>query len=148
MSNKTLYGYKIASRSTRFFASLIECIVIIAILTLITRGQYLTMTTKTPVVIDLVFLVIDGLLFGAICYPFLTGNIGHRIFGLKVISTETGKDCNAAEKGAIRECLKNVLGLLIIPLFWIFFDSKNQTLHDKISKTVVVKKHKKRYINQ
>ncbi len=141
MSNKTLYGYEIASRSRRLFATLTESVILIIILSIITRGKALSMTTNP--VIDIILTIIDGLLFGAICYPFLTGNIGHRIFGLKVISTETGEDCDTAEKGAIRECLKNFLSLSIIPLFWIFFNSKNQTLHDKISKTIVVKRRKK-----
>ena len=52
-------------------------------------------------------------------YPIFTGNLGHRIFNIKVISEETGEDYKAPEKVAIREGLKHVLGFLLIPSIWI-----------------------------
>ncbi len=73
--------------------------------------------------------------------PCLVGNLGHKIFKLKVISAEDGSDWNAAGKGAFREGIKSALSILLeIPGLWIFFDDDNQTLHDKIAKTYVVKK--------
>ena len=85
------------------------------------------------------YSAIAGLIVGAIFYPIFTGNLGHKIFGLKVISSETGEDYKKSTEGAIRELLKQVLGYLIIPVIWILWDEKNQNLYDKLTKTYVVK---------
>ena len=90
--------------------------------------------------IDVVYSVVYGIVVGAIFYPLFSGNLGYRIFNLKVISAETGEDFNKAENGAIRECLKSVLSYLIIPIIWILWDENNQNLYDKLTKTLVVYK--------
>ncbi|WP_299668281.1 RDD family protein [uncultured Polaribacter sp.] len=91
--------------------------------------------------LDIVYSLAAGLVIGAIFYPIFIGNLGHRIFNLKVISSENGEDYKKPEKGAIREGLKHVLGILIIPSIWILWDKKNQNLYDKITKTLVVEKN-------
>jgi uncharacterized RDD family membrane protein YckC len=90
--------------------------------------------------IEIVYSAIYGIITGGIFYPLFTGNLGHKIFNLKVISAETGEDFNKAENGAIRECLKSVLSYLIIPIIWILWDENNQNLYDKLTKTLVVYK--------
>ena len=91
---------------------------------------------------DVAHSAIAGIVVGAIFYPMFIGNLGHKIFNLKVISSETGADYSRAEKGAMRECLKYVLAYLIIPIIWILWDEKNQNLYDKLTKTLVVEKNK------
>ena len=82
--------------------------------------------------------IVSSVILGAICYPYLKGNIGHNLFKLKVISSETGEDYSKSSQGAFRELLKATLGILIIPSIWILWDDKNQNLYDKFTKTYVV----------
>jgi uncharacterized RDD family membrane protein YckC len=84
--------------------------------------------------------VILSAIAGAICYPLLSGHIGHRIMGLKVISAENGRDINKATEGALREAIKSALGNLLIPLIWLLWDDHRQNLYDKVVKTLVVKR--------
>lgn len=143
MNEIQTHGYQLASKGKRLIASLTEGIIFI----LITLGIYLILGKSISEYwnsdfefIDIVFSAITGLIVGAIFYPMFIGNLGHRIFNLKVISAETGEDYKKPEKGAIRECLKYVLSYLIIPIIWILWDEKNQNLYDKITKTLVVEK--------
>lgn len=144
MNDTKTHGYKLATKGKRFIASLIEGILFI----LLTMGFYLILGKSISEywnsdldLIDIVFSAIAGLIVGAIFYPIFIGNLGHRIFNLKVISEETGEDYKKPESGAIRECLKYVLSYLIIPIIWILWDKKNQNLYDKLTKTLVVEKN-------
>jgi uncharacterized RDD family membrane protein YckC len=78
--------------------------------------------------------------FGAFFYSLWSGNLGHKILGLKVISAVDGSDEKKATIGASREILKTILGIVIIPSIWLLWDPKNQNLYDKITRTLVVKK--------
>jgi len=138
-----MFNYQLASKGKRFLASLVEGV----ILSTATIGLYLILGYSIEEYLnedfqlsDILYSAISGLLAGAIFYPIFTGNLGHRIFNLKVISAETGADFDRAENGAIRELLKYVLGYLLIPVIWILWDDKNQNLYDKLTKTVVVEK--------
>ena len=144
MNKKTTHGYKLASKGKRLIATLTEGIIFGIIL----LGIYLIMGKSISdywssdfELIEIVYSGITGLIVGAICYPIFIGNLGHRIFNLKVVSEETGEDYKKPESGAIRECLKYVLSYLIIPIIWILWDEKNQNLYDKITKTLVVEKN-------
>ena len=144
MNEKKIHGYILASKWDRFIASLVEGI----LFTLLLLGGFLLFGKSIPeywnsdlTLMDVVYSAISGLIVGAIFYPLFVGNLGHKIFNLKVISEETGKDYKKAEKGAIRECLKYVLSFLFIPIIWILWDKKNQNLYDKFTKTLVVKKY-------
>jgi uncharacterized RDD family membrane protein YckC len=90
--------------------------------------------------LDVIYSLLTGLAIGAVFYPLFTGNLGHRIFNLKVISAATGKDFKKPLRGAAREGLKYVLGYVFIPIIWLLWDDKNQNLYDKITKILVVKK--------
>ncbi|MBC8754488.1 RDD family protein [Kordia sp. YSTF-M3] len=145
MNENYEHGHKLASIGQRFFASFVEGL----IYTLLTLVAYLIVgisifeyESSDFELIDIVYSAIMGLIVGAIFYPLFGGNLGHKIFNLKVISSETGEDYNRAEKGAIRECLKYVLGYLIIPVIWLLWDDNNQNLYDKLTKTLVVEKNR------
>ncbi len=141
MKDNNFYGYNLASKGTRFLANLTEGLIYLALAT----GIYFILGYPVRELFESNFEIseigysaIAGLIVGAIFYPIFTGNLGHKIFGLKVISSETGEDYKKSFEGAIRELLKHVLGYLIIPIIWILWDDKNQNLYDKLTKTYVV----------
>lgn len=140
-----VHGYTLASKGTRFLANLLETF-IYSIIIFIPYTIYTFSSLKEFLIRDsnpfgFGFAAIFGLIVGAIFYPIFTGNLGHRIFDLKVISSESGNDYNKASDGAIRELLKGVFSFLIIPIIWILWDNKNQNLYDKLTKTYVVEKN-------
>ncbi len=138
-----VFGYKLASKWKRLFANLLEFLIFFAIIGLpiilfkvIIKGNNFNELGSIGVEYTTAF----SLLVGALFYPLFTGNLGHKIFGLKVISAKTGDDFNKASDGAIREFLKYLMSYLIIPLIWILWDDKNQNLYDKFTMTLVVEK--------
>lgn len=142
INSNQVHGYTLASKGTRFLANLLETF-IYTITVFIPYIIYTTSSLKGLLngdIFSVGFAAIFGLIVGAIFYPIFTGNLGHRIFGLKVISSETGNDFKKASDGAIRELLKGVFSFLLIPIIWILWDDKNQNLYDKLTKTYVVEK--------
>ncbi|AEL25713.1 helix-turn-helix domain-containing protein [Cyclobacterium marinum] len=142
-NNNLVHGYKLASKGKRFLGSLLETI-IYSITIYLPYTFYKTSSLNGFVngehPIGFGFAAIFGLIIGAIFYPMFSGNLGHRIIGLKVISSETGDDYQKATEGAIRELLKGVFSFFLIPIIWVLWDDKNQNLYDKLSKTYVVEK--------
>jgi len=142
MKENTIYGYKLASIGKRLIASLIEAIIFLLpqmlIYYMLGISDYWSRDFELS---DIIHSAFSGILVGIIFYPIYSGNLGHRIFNLKVISSENGEDFKKPKNGAIRELLKNVLSFLIIPVIWILWDDKNQNLYDKISKTYVVRRN-------
>lgn len=138
-----VFGYRLASKGTRLLANLTEFLIFSAviILPLVIYGLVIKKSGSNSLdFIDLRHITVFSLVVGAVFYPMFKGNLGHRIFGLKVISSESGKDYNTASEGAIREFLKWMLGYFLIPMIWILWDDKNQNLYDKFTKTYVVEK--------
>ncbi|MGB2153652.1 MAG: RDD family protein [Flavobacteriaceae bacterium] len=146
MDGTIIHGYKLASKSKRLFASLIEGVIYMLLVMVVFLGigkSFVEYLNRDFEFLEIVYSAMAGIVIGGIFYPLFSGNLGHRILNIKVISEETGEDYNKAEKGAIRECLKYVLAYLIIPILWILWDTKNQNLYDKLTKTLVVEKNKK-----
>lgn len=144
MRNNRVYNYELASKGDRLFAAIIQGILLFILLIIVHKLigiPIATIFSSDTDLIDILISILQGIILGAVFYPFFTGNLGHKIFGLKVISAETGEDYKKADEGAIRECLKNILGYLIIPNIWILWDNKNQNLYDKLTKTYVVKRY-------
>ncbi|WP_439482718.1 helix-turn-helix domain-containing protein [Cyclobacterium plantarum] len=142
INSNLVHGFRLASKGKRFLANLVESFIYF-ITILIPYTIYKTPSLKELLnenSIDFVFAPVFGLIVGAIFYPMFIGNLGHRIFGLKVISSETGDDYKKAEEGAIRELLKGIFSFFLIPIIWILWDDKNQNLYDKLTKTYVVEK--------
>ncbi|WP_299052491.1 RDD family protein [uncultured Polaribacter sp.] len=144
MKETQTHGYKLASKGKRLLAALTEEIIFGILMLLIylilgkTTSEFWDALNSDLQLIDLAYSLATGILIGSIFYPLFTGNLGHKIFKLKVISEENGDDYKKPEKGAIRESLKHILSYLIIPIIWILWDDKNQNLYDKITKTLVV----------
>lgn len=148
MEKEDNYGYQLASKGKRLLASLTEAIIfgvfflLIYLALGISAEEFWNDINADFKWIDLLYSLLSGIVVGALLYPFFTGNLGHKIYNLKVISAETGEDYKKPELGALRESLKHILGYLIIPSIWILWDKKNQNLYDKITKTLVVENNK------
>lgn len=143
------FGYALAPRSSRFFATIIEAIIIYVPLSLLAGylPDFLGALDEVPGFnwagfswLPDFFQTGCAAVTGAVFYPLWSGNLGHRLFGIKVISAVDGTDQNKAAAGAIREVLKSVLAAFIIPSIWLLWDHKKQNLYDKITKTLVVEK--------
>ncbi|MFV8226109.1 RDD family protein [Christiangramia aquimixticola] len=140
---KREHGYELASKSDRLFASIIQSVILTLglILIYLLINEPISEIWKDDIELtDVLFAVIQAIIIGIVFYPLFSGNLGHKIFGLKVISSETGADFNKYDEGALREFFKTLLSYLFIPVIWILWDKKNQNLYDKITKTYVVKK--------
>jgi uncharacterized RDD family membrane protein YckC len=138
-----VFGYKIASKWKRFFANILEFLIFFIIIGL--PVIFYKVLSKEYNINDFGSIEIEyttafSLFVGALFYPIFTGNLGHKIIGLKVISAKTGEDYNKSSDGAIREFLKYTMSYLVIPIIWILWDNKNQNLYDKITLTLVVEK--------
>ena len=86
-------------------------------------------------------LIIIGMcssLLGVILYPVYQGNVGHKLFNLKVVDAKTEHSIHSKSHGAFRGFLKVCMVPLIFPVLIIFLNKNRQTLWDKISNTKIV----------
>lgn len=139
------FGYQLGERKMRFLAMVTEALIygLMAFLIMTSMGYDVSERPDTGPIItwtDVLSSAITSFLTGMLFYPLFSGNLGHRIFGLKVISSETGHDYTSAMEGGARELLKNLSAFLLIPIIWLLFDKDKQNLYDKVTKTLVVKK--------
>ena len=138
------FGYELAKRRERLFAYLVEAFIVsvtFLLLFLVMGVDFENVPEKPFIDIhDVLYSAVTGVVMGAVLYPIFSGNLGHAILGMKVISSVTGEDYKSPLQGAVRETLKYVLGYLIVPFLVIFFDKRKQTLIDMMTKTLVVKK--------
>ncbi len=146
MNQDPVYNYKIASKGKRLLAHFLEGIIYL-IITLIyykmlgnSVDDYLNREVS---VADVLYSALATIVTGFVFYPIFSGNLGHKLLGLKVISSKTGEEYNIASDGAIRELLKYLGGFLIIPVVWLLWDNENQNLYDKVTETFVVEKWSK-----
>lgn len=141
---ETYFCYTLASRWDRLFASIIETIALSIPLILILGTRFLNYEDPVNFTIFICSIMTSTVL-GGFFYMLWSGNIGHKIMGLKVISSIDGSDQKQFSKGALRECAKSIFGIFIIPLIWMIWDEHAQNLYDKIENTYVVKKTKNKY---
>lgn len=135
-ADELYFGYELASLNQRFFAVIIESIILAIPLLIFIPGIF----EESFNLLNIFISVILSAILGALFYPMWSGNMGHKIFGLKVISSTDGSDKKNAMDGLIREGLKSIFGNLLIPVIWLIWDKDNQNLYDKVTKTYVVKK--------
>ncbi|MFQ3576521.1 MAG: M48 family metalloprotease [Cytophagales bacterium] len=138
ISNNKYFGYDLARRRERLFATILESIIITVPILLLFGND--VSKTKPYSFYSIVGNAILSAILGAIFYPIWGGNLGHKIMGLQVISAENGEIQSNAKIGAIREALKSVFSFAFIPVVWLLWDDNRQNLYDKIVKTYVVKK--------
>jgi len=137
-SNDKYFGYELARRRERLFATIIEGIIITVPILLI-FGNLISDSDPFSFGSILGGGILSAIL-GAIFYPMWGGNLGHKIMGLKVISEKNGEIQSNAKTGAIREGLKSIFSFFFIPIVWLLWDDNRQNLYDKLVKTYVVKK--------
>lgn len=145
MMNSKYFGYTLAGKQDRFFAYLLQTLIILLPLFLIFGEEVFNSDeefTLVSFVDDAIYGAIVGAIFGAICYPIWGRNLGHRILGLKVISAADGSNYNQISQGVVREAIKGAFSAFFIPAIWLLWDDDNQTLYDKVIKTYVVKDQK------
>lgn len=135
------YQYRIASRGKRLLAHLLEGIIYLFI-TLVfykIKGSSLDDYLNREVnMSDFLYSALASIITGFIFYPLFSVNLGHKLLGLKVISSKSGEEYKFASDGAFRELLKYLGGFLIIPVVWLLWDKENQNLYDKVTETLVV----------
>jgi uncharacterized RDD family membrane protein YckC len=136
--NNKYFGFNLARRRERLFATVIESIIIAIPIILLFQDSVID---SDPYSLSSVagYAILSAIL-GAIFYPMWGGNLGHKIMGLQVISAENGEIQNNTKTGALREALKNIFGIVFIPVVWLLWDDNRQNLYDKVVKTYVVKK--------
>jgi len=136
------FGYTLADPMKRLIAAIVEGIIINVPLYFILDYNQFFFSTDTFDFESIIFQSVISVLTGAICYPLWSGNLGHKLFGMKVISAVNGMDQKKPVNGALREVLKNLLGTFILPSIWLLWDKRKQNLYDKITNTLVVNNHK------
>jgi len=140
------YQYMIASKGKRFLAHLLEGVIYLFFTLLYYKilgnsvDDYLNREIN---VADFLYSALSSIITGFLFYPLFSGNIGHKLMGLKVISSKSGEEYKFATDGALRELLKYLGGFLIIPIVWLLWDNENQNLYDKVTETLVVENYKK-----
>jgi uncharacterized RDD family membrane protein YckC len=135
-SDLPYFGFELARRRERLFATIIESVVISIPVLMIFGGDSLDSDSFDTVAGGTILSAI----LGAIFYPMWGGNLGHKIMGLCVISAEDGTVQTNSKTGAIREAIKSLSAWLFIPIVWLLWDENRQNLYDKAVKTYVVKK--------
>lgn len=146
MGDGPYFGYHIASRGARligYIASIVCQAFVYGAFFLV--GYLVAISSlSTAGIIFFLICIYGGMIVSYIViyprYPKYCGNLGHKLMGLKVISSETGEDYNKLSQGIFREVLKLMFGYVLIPCIWLLWDKDNQNLYDKITNTYVVKK--------
>lgn len=133
----------IATKNQRFFSLIIDFlilqIVFFSINYIIFNQSFLEYFDKEFDYSNTLISFLLSLLYGFIVYPFFSGNLGHRIIGLKVIHDDKN-DFNKFYEGGFREFLKSISLFLILPNLYIFFNSDNKNTYDKILNCKVIKR--------
>ena len=140
-------GFKFATKTERLLANIAENLIAFLAIIILYISLGLTiddlfhdMLNGKPSIEALFATSIFIGLFRMLFYPVFSGNLGHIIFGLKVIDTKTGKNISSFKSGFIREFLKAAGSHFIIPNIWILFHKENRNLYDILLHTAVVKK--------
>jgi uncharacterized RDD family membrane protein YckC len=127
------FKYELASPGERFLGAIVQGLILIIFAAILEVNSY---DRSTFIFLAIIIMPI----LGAFTYPIWSGNLGHKIMGLKVISSKDGTDINTSGIGAIREFLHHLMGIFILPRVWLLWDKDRQNIYDKLVNTYVVKK--------
>jgi uncharacterized RDD family membrane protein YckC len=145
MISSKYFGYTLARSQDRFFAYLVQNLIVLIPFFLIYGEEIFNSDeeyTLVSFVDDAIYSAISGAILGAICYPIWGRSLGHKVLGLKVISAVDGSDYSQISQGVVREAIKGALSAFFVPAMWLLWDDDKQNLYDKITKTFVVKDQK------
>ena len=88
----------------------------------------------------LLVFVISSAVISFVFNRYYSGNIGHRVMHLKVISALNGRNLNKTWLGMLREMLKVLSTVCVLPVALLLVDKNRQNGYDKICKTYVIKR--------
>ncbi|OXA78045.1 hypothetical protein B0A58_04705 [Flavobacterium branchiophilum NBRC 15030 = ATCC 35035] len=133
-----------ASKSRRFLAFAIDYLFIQSLyfsyVYFIENTTFWDYLDKDFDIFDVLTGCVIVLVYAAVVYPIFSGNLGHRIMGIKVVNFDGKSNFNKFYEGAFREFIKDICIVLIFPNLWILFDKNNQNSYDKLFKTIVIKR--------
>ncbi len=136
--DKNYFGYDLAGPVRRLLAYVIHvAIATIPVYYINTRYPMYSAELKMQGLFPLINLLIL-ILLGGLLYVFWSGNLGHRIMGIKVISAKDGSDVKNVLLASVRELVKALLSG--ISVLWYIFNKKDQALQDSLFNTYVVKR--------
>jgi uncharacterized RDD family membrane protein YckC len=119
----------------RLLTTMLDLYVIIFITMPVSRLLYIITSFNHAWVLSLVQMI-------ALCFYFIFfwskfGTTPAKyLFGIKICDAET------LEKPSLKACIKRMLALITYPIgiWFIIFSKNHQALHDKIAKTIVIKR--------
>ncbi len=123
----------------RFVAALIDGVLVAAVSGIISGVSGLLMGDAGRILASLLTMF-----FGYAYYVYFTSHLGQtlgkRAMGIRVQNIETGQNLDMVS-AILREVAGKIISVLVLCLgyFWMLWDDKKQTWHDKIAKSVVVK---------
>ena len=129
VENKEKLIASLASLSERFFAQLVDYVVLILICTIFfSAGLVVEIFITVGVITSLGYLLLADALPGG-------QSLGKRVLGIAVRDLQTNKPCNVGQS-----FLRNLLGLLFPVFDWIFiFGQMHQRAGDRAASTIVVR---------
>lgn len=130
------FGYKIATIEQRMWTGLINNILILAIVFIFSK--ILKLDYKLW---ENILKIIVAIILASIVYKFYPGNLGHKLTGLKIISSENGEDFKNSWSGMGREFFKTLFFYIVILVILFSNNQKNQMIHDKLFNTLVVERN-------
>ena len=139
--------YEYAGFKIRFLAMILDLIIFSAVaipLMIAIYGSNAVFSGNGEIlgVADVIINFILPVIYSVLMWHFKSATFGKILLKIKIVDEQTGN------KPTIFQSLGRYIGYIVstIPLFigfiWIAFDSKKQGWHDKISKTVVIRKKK------
>ncbi len=130
---------EIASNTERFVAFIITQIFALVLFFLL-GGSLDEEETWQGLSLEMLYAALGGGIFNGIFYPFFSGNLGHYMMGIKVVSYPSKKEDKSIFSGFLREFLKGGMFYLILPCIWLFFNDQKQNVYDLFVDTIVVRK--------
>ena len=150
---------QLASWGRRFVAYVVDLVIVLLLMTAAFLIPYVIVLAVpfseedendalyVVLVALLILAVVVALLVAPVYYTILTGNErgqtwGKRWLGIRVVGDGTGGPIGYG-RALGRYLITVVFGFFLVPLFldylWPLWDSKNQTLHDKVVSSLVVR---------
>lgn len=130
------FGYKLATIEQRMWAGFINNLLILTIVFIFSKIFKFDYD-----LVENVAKIVLAIVLASIVYKFYPGNLGHKLTGLKVISSKNGEDFKNSWSGMGREFFKTLFSFIIILLILFTDNKKNQFIHDKFFNTLVVERN-------
>ena len=134
-ASETAAGVEYATFGQRFLAALIDAFLFIAltlVVSLLFGGDSMSYSSNLVSLLSWFYFVFMDVKYGY--------TLGKKAIGLRVQNIDTGENLDWLQ-AILREVVGKFLSSLVLFLgyFWMLWDPKKQTWHDKLGKSVVVK---------